>query len=64
MKTILLLNDTTDHDNWGSVAGAEALKTIIRDAVPVGTDEDPRRGQLLDMTSEVNLIRASLTAGR
>lgn len=34
MKTILLLNDTTDHDNWGSVAGAEALKAIMRDAVP------------------------------
>ena len=34
MKTILFLNDTTDHDNWGSVAGAEALKGIIYEAVP------------------------------
>jgi len=34
IKTILLLNDTTDHDNWGSVAGAEALKAIISEAVP------------------------------
>lgn len=34
MRSILLLNDTSDHDNWGSVAGAEALKAIIREAAP------------------------------
>ncbi len=34
MKTILLLNDTSDHGNWGSVAGAEALKGIIARTCP------------------------------
>jgi len=34
MKTILMLNDTTDHDNWGSIAGAEALKAIISETCP------------------------------
>jgi hypothetical protein len=34
MKKILLLNDTTDHDNWGSVANAEWLKAIIQDTMP------------------------------
>lgn len=31
---ILILNDTTDHDNWGSIANAEWLKTIIQDTIP------------------------------
>ncbi|MCC6355448.1 MAG: polysaccharide pyruvyl transferase family protein [Verrucomicrobiae bacterium] len=34
MKRILLLNDTSDHDNWGSQACAEALKRIIRETNP------------------------------
>ena len=34
MATILLLNDTSDHNNWGSIAGAEALKSIISKSCP------------------------------
>lgn len=34
VKRILLLNDTSDHDNWGSQACAEGLKRIILEANP------------------------------
>jgi polysaccharide pyruvyl transferase WcaK-like protein len=34
MPTILLINDTSDHDNWGSQACAEALKCILKAEIP------------------------------
>src|SRR6185295_7257200 len=34
MPSILLLNDTRDHDNWGSQATADALRQILADALP------------------------------
>lgn len=37
---ILLINDTADHDNWGSNACAEALRRILAAEVP-GAELDP-----------------------
>lgn len=34
MIKVLLLNDTSDHGNWGSNACAEGLKTVLRKALP------------------------------
>lgn len=34
MPTLLLLNDTANHDNWGSQACAEGLKHILAQAIP------------------------------
>ncbi len=34
MPTILLLNDSSEHQNWGSVAGAQSLKSIIARSCP------------------------------
>lgn len=34
MNKILLINDASDHDNWGSIANSEWLKVIIQDTLP------------------------------
>ncbi len=34
MKKLLFINDTTDHDNWGSIACTDALKEIIHKTSP------------------------------
>lgn len=34
MPTLLMLNDTANHDNWGSQACAEGLKRILAEALP------------------------------
>lgn len=34
MPTLLLLNDTSCHDNWGSQACAEGIKRILTEAIP------------------------------
>lgn len=34
MKKLLFLNDTRDHDNWGSNACAESLLAILKQAIP------------------------------
>ncbi len=34
MPNVFILNDTSDHSNWGSLANIEALKTILTEALP------------------------------
>jgi len=34
MKRILILNDTSDHSNWGSLSNIEALKHLLAAAMP------------------------------
>lgn len=34
MPSVLIINDTSDHDNWGSQACADALRQIITVAIP------------------------------